>query len=152
MSSILISTLLESMTGYIYYTCKRESNAKPIAYFKYNIALRMSVLFNLHMIRTWNFLFNHHVNGVCHDSTKINRLPHKNHRNYTTHMDFLCDSHRQICCNDGSAIDNASVSLTSCLHASNNIMWSSGHLFTKRTPSNQYMDSHYKPETVVRPS
>ena len=25
-------------------------------------------------------------------------------------------------------------------------------LFTKKTPSYQYRDSHYKPETVVRPS
>ena len=28
----------------------------------------------------------------------------------------------------------------------------SGPLFTKKTPSYQYRDSHYKPETVVRPS
>ena len=27
-----------------------------------------------------------------------------------------------------------------------------GPLFTKKTPSYQYRDSHYKPETVVRPS
>ena len=27
-----------------------------------------------------------------------------------------------------------------------------GLLFTKKTPSYQYRDSHYKPETVVRPS
>ena len=30
--------------------------------------------------------------------------------------------------------------------------WASGPLFTKKTPSYQYRDSHYKPETVVRPS
>ena len=27
-----------------------------------------------------------------------------------------------------------------------------GPLFTKKTPSYQYRDSYYKPETVVRPS
>ena len=27
-----------------------------------------------------------------------------------------------------------------------------GPLFTKKAPSYQYRDSHYKPETVVRPS
>ena len=27
-----------------------------------------------------------------------------------------------------------------------------GPLFTKKTPFYQYRDSHYKPETVVRPS
>ena len=27
-----------------------------------------------------------------------------------------------------------------------------GPLFTKKTPSYQYRDSHYKPETVARPS
>ena len=32
------------------------------------------------------------------------------------------------------------------------ISWYSGPLFTKKTPSYQYRDSHYKPETVVRPS
>ena len=30
--------------------------------------------------------------------------------------------------------------------------WTSGPLFTKKTPSYQYRNSHYKPETVVRPS
>ena len=29
---------------------------------------------------------------------------------------------------------------------------SAGPLFTRKTPSYQYRDTHYKPETVVRPS
>ena len=32
------------------------------------------------------------------------------------------------------------------------IIYETGPLFTKKTPSYQYRDSHYKPETVVRPS
>ena len=36
--------------------------------------------------------------------------------------------------------------LTSLIH------WYTGPLFIKKTPSYQYRDSHYKPETVVRPS
>ena len=67
----------------------------------------------------------HIIFESLYGSTKINRLPHNNHRNQTTHMDFLYNPHRQICCNDGSAIDNATVSLASCLHASNTIMWRS---------------------------
>ena len=34
----------------------------------------------------------------------------------------------------------------------NIISHTSGPLFTKKTPSYQYRNSHYKPETVVRPS